>query len=200
MSFSLCLWFVVSLGAPVFTLTFSLDPAFILLWGQKAKPRLQSSLANILWWIVCWNCVCKSLALCLWNFEMKIKLDLPWKSIVERKEETAAPYESVFFFLKVSGCFSVYWSPSVLLPGNSHGRRSLVGGSPWGGEESGMTEQLHFHFSLSCIGEGGGSPLQCSCLENPRDRGAWWAAVYGVAQSWTRLKWFSSSSSPNSDI
>ena len=51
-----------------------------------------------------------------------------------------------------------------------------------------MTEQLHFHFSLSCIGEGNGNPLQCSCLENPRDGGAWWAAVSGVAQSWTRLK------------
>ena len=51
-----------------------------------------------------------------------------------------------------------------------------------------MTEQLHFHLLLSCIGEGKGNPLQCSCLENPRDRGAWWAAVYGVAQSWTRLK------------
>ena len=55
-------------------------------------------------------------------------------------------------------------------------------------------EQLHFHFSLSCIGEGNGNPLQCSCLENPRDGGAWWAAVYGVAQSQTRLKWLSSSS------
>ena len=56
------------------------------------------------------------------------------------------------------------------------------------------TERLHFHFSLSCTGEGNGNPLQCSCLENPRDRGAWWAAVYGVAQSWTRLKRLSSSS------
>ena len=56
-----------------------------------------------------------------------------------------------------------------------------------------MTEQLHFHFSLSCIGEGNGNPLQCSCLENPRDEGAWWAAVYGVAQSQTRLKRLSSS-------
>ena len=55
-----------------------------------------------------------------------------------------------------------------------------------------MTEQLHFHFSLSCIGEGNGNPLQYSCLENPRDRGAWWAAVYGVAQSQTRLKWLNS--------
>ena len=59
----------------------------------------------------------------------------------------------------------------------------------------GTTERLHFHFSLSCIGEGKGSPLQCSCLENPRDGGAWWAAVYGVTQSWTQLKWLSSSSS-----
>ena len=51
-----------------------------------------------------------------------------------------------------------------------------------------MTEQLHFHFSLSCIGEGNGNPLQCSCLENPRDEGAWWAAGYGVAQDQTQLK------------
>ena len=61
-----------------------------------------------------------------------------------------------------------------------------------------MTERLHFHFSLSCIGEGNGNPLQCSCLENPRDGGAWWASVYGVAQSWTWLKRFSSSSSRDS--
>ena len=62
-------------------------------------------------------------------------------------------------------------------------------------EESDMTERLHFHFSLSCIGEGTGNPLQCSCLENPRDRGAWWAAVYGITQSQTRQKQLSSSSS-----
>ena len=87
------------------------------------------------------------------------------------------------------------WHPTpVLLPGKSHGRRSLVGCSPWGRKESDLTEWLHFHFSLSCIGEGNGNPLQCSCLENPRDGGACWAAVYGVAQSRTRLKWLSSSS------
>ena len=73
--------------------------------------------------------------------------------------------------------------------------RSLVGCSPWGRKESGKTERLHFHFSFSCIGEGNGNRLQCSCLENPRDEGAWWAAVYGVAQSRTRLKRHSSSSS-----
>ena len=64
-----------------------------------------------------------------------------------------------------------------------------------GSLESDTTERLHFHFSLSCIGEGNGNPLQCSCLENPRDGGAWWVAIYGVAQSRTRLKWLSSSSS-----
>ena len=79
--------------------------------------------------------------------------------------------------------------------GNSHGWRSLVGCSPWGHRESDTTERFHFHFSLSCIGEGNGNPLQCSCLENPRDGRAWWATVYGVTQSWTRLKWLSSSSS-----
>ena len=89
--------------------------------------------------------------------------------------------------------FCFYPTP-VLLPGKSHGWRSLVGCSPWGREESDTTERLHFHFSLSCIGEGNGNPLQCSFLENPRDRGAWWAAVYGVAQSRTRLKRLSSSS------
>ena len=82
----------------------------------------------------------------------------------------------------------------VPLPGKSHGWRTLVDCSPWGREEWDMTEQLHFHFSLLYIEEGNGNPLQCSCLENPRDGGAWWAAVYGVAQSWTRLKWLSSSS------
>ena len=89
------------------------------------------------------------------------------------------------------------WHPTpVLLPGKSHGRRrSLVGCSPWGPEESDTTERLHFDFSLSCIGGGNGNPLQCSCLENPRDGGAWWAAVYGAAQSRTRLRRLSSSSS-----
>ena len=68
-----------------------------------------------------------------------------------------------------------------------------MGCSPWDHKESDMTEQLHFHFSLSCIGEGNGNPLQCSGLENRRDGGAWWAAVYGVAQSRTQLKRLSSS-------
>ena len=89
------------------------------------------------------------------------------------------------------------WQPTpVLLPGKSRGWRSLVGCSPWGRKESDTTQRLDFYFSLSRIGEGNGNPLQCSCLENPRDGGAWWAAVYGVARSRTRLKRLSSSSIP----
>ena len=96
--------------------------------------------------------------------------------------------ESIFcLLLGVDGEGNGIPSP-VLLPGKSHGQRSLVGCSPWGRYESDTTGQLHFHFSLSSIGEGNGNPLQCSCLENHRDRGAWWAAVSGVAQSRTRLK------------
>ena len=88
------------------------------------------------------------------------------------------------------------WQPTpVLLPGKSHGQRSLEGYSPWGREELDTTEWLLSHFSLSCIGEGNGNPFLCSCLENPRDGGAWWPAVYGVAQSRTRLNRLSSSSS-----
>ena len=84
------------------------------------------------------------------------------------------------------------WHPTpVLLPGKSHGQRSLVGCSPWGHWVLDTTERLHFDFSLSCIGEGNGNPLQCSCLENSRDGRAQWAAVYGVSQSRTQLKWLS---------
>ena len=76
------------------------------------------------------------------------------------------------------------WHPTpVLLPGKSHGRRSLVGWSPWGREESDMTERLHFDFSLSCTGEGNGNPLQYSCLGNPTDRRAWWTTVHGIPNS-----------------
>ena len=88
------------------------------------------------------------------------------------------------------------WQPTpVFLPGESQGRGSPVGCCLWGRTESDTTEWLHFHFSLSCIGEGNGNPLQCSCLENPRDGGALWSAVYGISQSQTRLKQLSCSSS-----
>ena len=91
-------------------------------------------------------------------------------------EKAMAPHSSTF----------AWKTPWTEEPGGLQSMGSL---------ESGTTERLHFDFSLSCIGEGNSNPLQCSCLENPRDREAWWAAVYGVAQSQTRLKRLSSSSS-----
>ena len=111
-----------------------------------------------------------------------------------RPHPTAPIIESPLML--ASSRFRRQWQPiPVLLPGKSHGRRSLVGFSPWDRRESDTTERLHFDFSLSCIGEGNGNPLQCSCLENSREAGAWWVAIYGVAQSRTRLKRLSSSSS-----
>ena len=91
-------------------------------------------------------------------------------------------YESLFLILEKAMA-----THSSTLPGKSHGWRSLVGCSPWGCTELDTTERLHFHCSLSNTGEGNGNPLQCSCLENPMDGGAWWAAVHGVAKSLTQL-------------
>ena len=106
--------------------------------------------------------------------------------------EGEVPFEvpDPYFLLLSSWCIR-----RSLIFGFPYVRRSLVGCSPWGRWESDTTQRLHFGFSLSCIGEGNGNPLQWSCLENPRDGRAWWAAVYGVAQSRTRLKRLSSSSS-----
>ena len=122
--------------------------------------------------MVFWTCGLPLKLFCFPNRCPALKPSVEWKlvrsSIVTRRRQ---------------------WHPTpVLLPGESHGWKSLVGCSPWGHYESDTTERLHYHFSLSCTGEGNGNPLQCSCLENPRDRGAWWAAISGVAQSWTRLK------------
>ena len=110
----------------------------------------------------------------------------PGSSSTTRKSNLQ-PFPQPLCLCLLNSGFYIYmrrqWQPTpVLLPGKSHGRRSLVGCSPWGREESDTTEQLPFHFSFSCLN---GNPLQCSCLENPRDRGAWWAAVYGVTQSQT---------------
>ena len=83
---------------------------------------------------------------------------------------------------------------TLLIPMNTTGLRLV-----WfiSGSLEFLMVRLHFHFSVSCIGEGNGNPLQCSCLENPGDGGAWWAAVYGVAQSRTRLKWLSNTELEN---
>ena len=122
-----------------------------------------------------------------------------WRSLVGsslwgRKESDTT--ERLPFLFSLSCIGEGHGNPTpAFLPGESQGRGSLVGSSLWGREELDTTERLPFHFSLSCIAEGNGNPLQCSCLENPRDGGAWWAAVCGVAQSRTRLKQLSSSSS-----
>ena len=102
-------------------------------------------------------------------------------------------YNCIHIYVCIPSLRRRQWHPTpVLLPG-----KSMDGGARWAAIH-GVTKsqtRLHFHFSLSCIGEGNGNPLHCSCLENPRDGGAWWAAVYGVTQSRTRLKQLSSSSS-----
>ena len=116
-------------------------------------------------------------------------------SFTELPREIRSPIVHIYSFLFFNSGEGSGTPLQYLLSGKSHGCRSLVGCSPWGRTESDTTECLHFHFSLSCIGEGNGNPLQCSCLENPRDEGTWWAAVYGVAQSRTRLGRLSSSSS-----
>ena len=118
----------------------------------------------------------KTIALTIWGFVGKV-ISLLFKMIFRYVMEKAMATHSSTLAWKI---------PWMEEP---------VGCSPCGREEFDMTERLHFHFSLSFIGEGNGNPLQYSCLENPRDGGAWWAAVYGVAESWTRLKWLSSSSS-----
>ena len=123
--------------------------------------------------------------------------------------DSSSPHTFKHFFVLISQdvsslscifCASVLeleYSEKAMAP-QSHGWKRLVGCSPWGCLESDTTERLHFHFSLSCIGEGNGNPLQCSWLENPRDGGSWWAAVYGVALSRTGLKRLSSSSRSSS--
>ena len=137
-------------------------------------------------------CLCQGHVTSIWPSERGASLHLTWISQKEKKQISITEH---IYVESRKIVWRRQWRPTpVLLPGKSHGQRSLVGGCPWGREESDMTERLHFHFSLLCIGAGNGNLLQCSCLENPRDRGAWWAAIYGVAQSRTRLKWPSSSS------
>ena len=116
---------------------------------------------------------------------------------------TVAKWSAIYYFSDVSlwgvisssQCKFHAYLTAVRLPWKNIINWDLVGCSPWGHEKSDTTGRLHFHFSLSCIGDGNGNPLQCSCLENPRDGRAWWAATYGVAQSRTQLKRLSSSSS-----
>ena len=126
-----------------------------------------------------------------WTSWLRLKVPLALKSFVSLDKFLNLSFGSVSSWVQKRP-----WHPTpVLLPGKSHAQRSLVCCRPWGCKELDITEWLHFHFSFSCIGEGNGNPFQCSCLKNPRDRGAWWAAISGVAQNQTRLKRLSSSSS-----
>ena len=130
--------------------------------------------------------------------ELWILLCQPWTSGSKVTEALLISLMDVLVFFVISKAWDRRrrWHPTpVLLPGKPHGQRSLEGCSPWDRWGSDMTKRLYFHFSLSCIGEGNGNPLQCSCLEHPGDGGAWWAAIYGVAQSRTWLKRLSSSGS-----
>ena len=117
-----------------------------------------------------WGCGEKgTLLYCCWECKLVQPLwRTVWRLLRELSEKAMAPHSS-------TPAWRIPWTEE---PG---------GLQSWGRWESDMTERIHFHFSLSCIGEGNGSPLQCSCLENPRDGGAWWAAVYGVTQSQTWL-------------
>ena len=129
-------------------------------------------------------------------WELEGALPVPWVQRPHFMAEASVAWMALY--MSVAGHQPFWWRQwhptPVLLPGKSHRWRSLVGYSPWGHEESDTTS-----LSLSHIGEGKGNPLQCSCLENPRDGGAWWAAVCGAAQSQTQLKWLSSSSSSLSE-
>ena len=137
--------------------------AFLIkLRNSPSRVLLNTSLANKLFFPVCF-----------WNIRLKHRNQ--FKLQTDHVKPLSGPKRLIQ---------RRQWEPTpVLLPGKSHGQRSLVGCSPRGLKELDTTEQMHFHYSLSCIGEGNGNPLQCSCLENPRDCGAWWAAVYGVTQS-----------------
>ena len=133
----------------------------------------------------------------VWSFLKKLGIKLPYdptilllgicpeKNIIEKDTHTPKLIAALFTIARTLKRRRQWHPTPVLLPGKSHGQKSLVGCSPWGRQESDTTERLHFHFSLSCIGEGNGNPLQWSCLENPRDGGVWWAAIYGVTQSRT---------------
>ena len=181
----------------------------IQVWSLHWEDPLEKGTVthfSILAWRIPWTEEPGTVRVYIYNILQYIYINLHLANHYDVHLKLTQCYMSIIsqFFRKVSFDISSLlfsfqgrqWHPTlVLLPGKSHGWRSLVVCSPWGRYELDATAWLHFHFSISCIGEGNGNPLQCSCLENPRDGGAWWAAVYGVAQSWTQLKWHSSSSS-----
>ena len=141
---------------------------------------------------ICWHIECSTFTASffrIWNSSTGIPSTVYLCVAYYHLNSSTLLQISFLLWLSSIPCQRRQWQPTpVLVPGKSHGQRSLVGCSSWGPWELDMTQWIHFDFSLSCIGEGNGNPLHCSCLENPRDGGAWWAAVYGVAQSRTWLK------------
>ena len=125
----------------------------------------------------------------------KIIFESKWEAIIIENKNSKSCGSIIVTYTIIRTTLSVYAEKAMAphsstLPGKSHGWRSLVGCSPWGRQESDTTERLPFHFSLACIGEGNGNPLQCSCLENPRDGGAWWLPSVGshrVGHDWSDL-------------
>ena len=137
----------------------------------SCPPSAKPAALNI--WAFSHRCVSSWFWCLLPLFHFQGPLELPWAYPYNR-EKAMASHSSTL-------AWKIPWTEE---PGRLQSMGSLT------------TERLHFHFSLSCIGGRNGDPLQCSCLENPRDGGAWWAAVCGDPQSRTRLKWLSSSSYP----
>ena len=165
----------------------------LAIWSKVPLPFLNpAGTSGSTWFTYCWSLAWRILSIILLACEMSATVFKIRNCIYIYIYWTEKSWHNIL-------CIHQWHPTPVLLPGKSHGRRSLVGCSPSGRSEWDTTVRLHFHFSLSHIGEGNGNPLQCSCLENPRDGGAWWAAVYGVAQSRTRLKRLSSSSSSSSN-
>ena len=137
----------------------------------------------LIWYYTCFNAILPNLSLLfnmLSRFSSRKQASFNFMAAVTICSDFGAQENKVcHYFL----CFPTYLPTEMYSHFIDEERRFR--------EESDTTERLHFHFSLSHIGEGNGKPLRCSCLENSRDGGAWWAAVYGVAQSQTRLKWLS---------
>ena len=152
--------------------------------------------------------ICKKKLALIYTFKFRNSEDIYFKNWNVRT--TVSPKvtkNSTFQDIYSLGCF---WCTIVLMPSQNDNHSHMALHSlktskinlfrPHSFHFTSLHSRLHFHFSPSCAGEGNGNPLQCSCLENPRDEGAWWAAVYGVAQSRTRLRRLSSSSRPHSPI
>ena len=205
------IWFGAAITLSLLLFSHSVVSDSVTPWLQHTRllcpspsPRVCSNSCLLSWWCHPTVLSCVTPFSCLQSFPVSGSFPVSQlfasggQSIGASASASVLPINiQCWFLLGLTSLISRrrQWHPiPVLLPGKSHGRRGLVGYSPWGLKESDTTERLHFHFSLSCSGEGNGNPLQCSCLENPRDGGAWWAAICGVAQSQTRLTRLSSSS------